>query len=52
MFTPEQIQRDVVTEFYGGRKKRPAFNAGAVAKVIVHGTLDQISKSLCYPPSV
>ncbi|KAI1252571.1 hypothetical protein MGN70_007155 [Eutypa lata] len=32
MFTPEHIQRDVVTEFYGGRNKRPAFNAGAVAK--------------------
>ncbi|KAI0888362.1 uncharacterized protein GGS22DRAFT_155677 [Annulohypoxylon maeteangense] len=42
---PGQIQREVATEFYGGRKKRPAFNVGAVAKAIVHGTLDQISKT-------
>jgi hypothetical protein len=36
----------VATEFYGGRKKRPAFNVGAVAKAIVHGTLDETSKTL------
>jgi len=31
-------------EFSGGRKKRPAFSVGAVAKAIVHGTLDEASK--------
>ncbi|KAK1254746.1 hypothetical protein MKX08_008741 [Trichoderma sp. CBMAI-0020] len=41
---PGEIQRGVATEFYGGRKKRPAFNVSAVAKAIIHGTLDQISK--------
>ncbi|KAL7961526.1 hypothetical protein V8C34DRAFT_311755 [Trichoderma compactum] len=42
---PGEIQREVATEFYGGRKKRPAFNVSAVAKAIVHGILDETSKT-------
>ncbi|KAI1486854.1 hypothetical protein F5X96DRAFT_193081 [Biscogniauxia mediterranea] len=42
---PGEIQREVATEFYVGRKKRPAFNVSAVAKAIVHGTLDQTSRT-------
>lgn len=42
---PGEIQREVATEFHGGRKKRPAFNVSAVAKAIIHGTLDQTSKT-------
>ncbi|KAL6827244.1 hypothetical protein J3E69DRAFT_333416 [Trichoderma sp. SZMC 28015] len=42
---PGEIQREVATEFYGGRKKRPAFNVSAVAKAIIHGTLDETSKT-------
>lgn len=35
----------MATEYYGGRKKRPAYNVGAEAKAIVHGTLDKTSRT-------
>ncbi|KAI0154853.1 hypothetical protein GGR57DRAFT_511818 [Xylariaceae sp. FL1272] len=39
-----EIQRPLATEYRGGRKKRPAFNIGAEAKAIVHGTSDPLSR--------
>ncbi|KAI0407366.1 hypothetical protein F4802DRAFT_605547 [Xylaria palmicola] len=43
--TAGQVQREMATGFYGGQKKRPAFSVEAVAKAIVHGTLDHTSKT-------
>lgn len=42
---PGESQRLHATQFYGGRRKKPAFNVGAVAKAIIHGTLDEFSKT-------
>ncbi|KAF4537794.1 Intracellular serine protease [Lasiodiplodia theobromae] len=42
---PGESQRLHTTEYYGGRRKKPAFNVGAVAKAIIHGTLDQLNKT-------
>ncbi|KAH0430502.1 hypothetical protein CcaCcLH18_07779 [Colletotrichum camelliae] len=40
-----ETQRTVATQFHSGSRRKPAFNVGAIAKAIIHGTLDQESNT-------
>ncbi|KAK2024171.1 hypothetical protein LX32DRAFT_666857 [Colletotrichum zoysiae] len=42
---PGEIQRVAATQFHSGPRKRPAFNVGANARAIIHGTLDEMSNT-------
>ncbi|CAI0644530.1 unnamed protein product [Colletotrichum noveboracense] len=40
-----ETQRTVATQFHLGSRRKPAFNVGAIAKAIIHGTFDQDSRT-------
>ncbi|KPM35437.1 hypothetical protein AK830_g11140 [Neonectria ditissima] len=42
---PGQKQREAVSGFVSGSRKKPAFAVSCTAKAIIHGTLDQVSRT-------